>query len=139
MSQSSSTGPVDLSTSSTSKELQQHNTCIASVKLLPQESTKHVDDRPLSIVEDELPHHHICHGYKLAMLYNAITGCKTNQQTACDESCRLEGTWMNSPQVEGILEKAVTYIHYLQEQEKFLKQEREALRAKLTFWTSRSL
>ena len=43
-----------------------------------------------------------------------------------DESCRLEGTWMNSSQVEeGILEKAVSYIHHLQEQEEILEQEGE--------------
>jgi hypothetical protein len=69
------------------------------------------------------------------MLCDALTGFETNQQAACDERCRLEGTWLNLFQVEGILEKAVSYIHHLQEQEKILEQEGETLRARLIFWT----
>jgi hypothetical protein len=150
---------VDLSASSASKKQQQHDTRTASVKLPPQESTKHVDDLPLSSVADEPLHNHIhrlslakqnnfhwrseetfsiSYGYELAMLCDAVTGFETNQQPAYDESCRLEGTWMNSSHVEGILEKGVIYIHHLPEQEKTLEQEGKVLRAKPTFWTGRS-
>lgn len=38
-------------------------------------------------------------------------------------------------EMEDVLEKAISYIEHLQEQEKVLEQESEALRNMLNFWT----
>ena len=66
-------------------------------------------------------------------LARALSGFETNHQVARDISSQPEGSSANSE--IGVLEKAIGYIRYLQEQEKVLEQESEALRTKLTFWT----
>ena len=71
---------------------------------------------------------------ELGKLARALSGFETNHQVARDISSQPEGSSANS-EIGGVLEKAIGYIRYLQEQEKTLEQESEALRTKLTFWT----
>ena len=70
---------------------------------------------------------------ELGKLSRALSGFETNHQVARDISSQQGSRWANSE--IGVLEKAIGYIRYLQEQEKGLEQEGEALRTKLTFWT----
>ena len=68
---------------------------------------------------------------ELAILCDAIARFEPEQQAACVTN-PPDGTWTKS-QVESVLEKALGYIHHLQNQEKALEEESEALSAKLTF------
>ena len=72
-------------------------------------------------------------GDELGKLSRALSGFEINHQVARDISSQQDSSWANSEM--GVLEKAIGYIRYLQEQEKALEQESEALRTKLTFWT----
>ena len=154
----SSIGLADLSTCPASTKQQPCNHSIEGVELLPQEITNQTGGHLPSSVPDELLHRHIdqppvtkqkdshwrpeqtsvrSYENELAMLHDAVTRFETEQQVARDKITQPEGTQMISP-VQGVLEEAIGYIHYLQEQEKTLEQESEVLTATLTFWVDHS-
>jgi hypothetical protein len=152
------------SLASTTKE-QPHDIRAESVRLPPQETIEHVDGHLLPGVADDLLHRPInqpsiskrneAHQrseqtilrspeYELAMLCDAVTRFKTTQYAAVglgacrDKSSPPRGTETHSSHIEGVLEKAVDYIHHLEERGRVLEQEGGALKAEPAFWTGLS-